>query len=72
MEIYILIRSVDHEGYDVIGVYSTPEKAKDLNNLKDWGKDSLLNDEWGPYSDGDGWVIGTRFGCFYINKWTVE
>lgn len=72
MEIYLLIRIVDYEGSDVIGVYSTPEKAKNMDNLKGWGVDSLIDNEWLSYGEDAGWVRQTKFGRFSIDKWDVE
>lgn len=71
MEVWILSRHVDYETSDVLDVFSTLDKAKDLNNLKEWSE-NLHSQEWTEFGKHGTLFINADFGHFSIMKYDVK
>lgn len=69
--VWILSKHIDYEDSDILGVFSTPEKAQDLEHLDEWSGD-LYSDGWNFNEDYEFWRIPTTWGSFTIVKWTVD
>lgn len=70
MDVYVVVHTVDYEGSDIIGIYSSLEKAKNIKNITDWDE-TIVDGDW-KLNKYNTWYMETPFGRITINDWTVE